>query len=206
MNNVFAPHLPEHCKEKYFRKSGYQGLVVGVAKCYTRKKRVAIDIGAHVGLWTMQLLDEYMGFGHVYAFEPDPLNCECFKKNVTEHATLFEIALGSCVGRASLLRFDGNSGATECHIDPNGEINVSVLDNFITKIPDVDLIKIDAQGMDFDVLLGGVHMIMMHRPLIVIECVMNDTFDRRVPKFLECLDYFEIAHIDKDFVFKAKKR
>jgi len=45
----------------------------------------ALDIGAHVGIWSRQLVTK---FHNVYAWEPIESNCECLRKNVPE-VTIF---------------------------------------------------------------------------------------------------------------------
>ena len=44
-------------------------------------RRVALDIGAHVGLLSMQMAKDFTG---VVAFEPWDDNAECFDKNVED--------------------------------------------------------------------------------------------------------------------------
>ena len=40
---------------------------------------VALDIGAHVGIWSMRLAEK---FKRVHAFEPVPKHIECWKQNM----------------------------------------------------------------------------------------------------------------------------
>jgi len=46
---------------------------------YVRKYRTAVDIGAHCGLWAVQMVEH---FQHVISFEPVPEHRECYLKNV----------------------------------------------------------------------------------------------------------------------------
>ena len=50
---------------------------------------VALDVGAHVGIWSMRLAEK---FKRVYAFEPVPKHIECWKQNmqkfINEHSEL----------------------------------------------------------------------------------------------------------------------
>lgn len=56
------------------------------------KFRTAVDIGAHVGIWSKFLSGK---FNDVVSFEPSASNCEYFKKNTTglSNITLHQVAL-----------------------------------------------------------------------------------------------------------------
>ena len=46
-----------------------------------------MDLGANIGYYTLILAQLVGKSGHVYAFEPDPLNFEILSKNVKENNT-----------------------------------------------------------------------------------------------------------------------
>ena len=58
------------------------------------KKNVALDIGAHVGIWTRRLA---VDFNEVISFEPMKKHIECHKKNCEEfdNITLVEVAVSN---------------------------------------------------------------------------------------------------------------
>src|SRR3546814_1391783 len=49
------------------------------AMTFVKERRRAIDIGAHVGLWSFQMVHD---FRQVEAFEPMPVHRECWEKNM----------------------------------------------------------------------------------------------------------------------------
>src|SRR5688500_14433533 len=58
---------------------------------WIRQWRVAVDVGAHVGLWSMHMVRQ---FRHVHAFEPMAPFRVCFARNVqAENVLLYPIAL-----------------------------------------------------------------------------------------------------------------
>jgi hypothetical protein len=58
----------------------YQYHKLVAAMKFVRSFRVAINVGAHVGMWSMHLARR---FDHVFAFEPIPLHRACFTGNVS---------------------------------------------------------------------------------------------------------------------------
>ena len=88
------PNSDSHM-EQYFRAIGkpeYQPAHRATAVSYCDKFRVALVIGAHVGLWARDLTDR---FDTVFAFEPCPEYAELLTKNAPK-AVVHRYALGSC--------------------------------------------------------------------------------------------------------------
>lgn len=124
------------------------------------RRGLAIDIGAHRGIWTKRLSEV---FDNVMAFEP---NVEVYNRipdifNVTK----FNNALGSFSGKVSLKAGEKNTGQTHCIAGQ--DVDIFQLDAFSHRCP--DFIKIDVEGMEFDVLKGGKKIILAHKPFIMIE-------------------------------------
>lgn len=140
-----------------------------------RVRRTAIDIGAHVGLWSM-VLQKY--FTQVIAFEPVPAHIECFERNLEKvlvsknlpgkgHVQLLPCALGSETKLIKINAVPDNSG--NARVDPKGSVIVDQkrLDDFV--LPDVSFIKIDVEGYELDVVRGAERTIRTYRPVMVIE-------------------------------------
>ena len=76
---------------------------------HVSNRDVALDIGAHVGIWSMRLAQN---FKRVIAFEPVPKHIECWKKNMSNFiseqsewgniSTLETVALGHENGTATM--------------------------------------------------------------------------------------------------------
>lgn len=135
----------------------------------TEGSTVAIDIGAHVGLWSRILA---MHFDHVYAFEP--VFGSYFRKNVTEERVkLYEYALGNENKAVSLCVENTNSGNT--FIAPNTEltgqtyyhVEQKTLDTFAFAL--VDFIKIDVEGFEAAVIEGSIETLKRCKPLVMVE-------------------------------------
>lgn len=128
------------------------------------RHRVAIDIGSHVGLWAYNLCHI---FERVHAFEPVAEHRECFEANMTQHAnwTLHACALGDLERTVGMFTNPTSSG--DSWVKGDGDIQMLTLDGFT--IPEVDLIKVDAEGFEEKILRGAEQTLLKHRPLVVVE-------------------------------------
>lgn len=125
--------------------------------------RRALDIGAHVGLWSRDLVKI---FGEVWAFEPHPEHRQCLEKNVTaENLRIFPWAVGEREGTCDLEIYPGRSGHT--HRKQGTAVRLVSLDDL--NIDAVDYIKIDVEGFEYEVLVGAEQLIRKHRPRMCIE-------------------------------------
>lgn len=162
------------------------------------RRRCAVDVGGHVGLWSMHFGDL---FERVEAFEPLPEHWRLFEVNLNNNRRvhLHPIGLGSAPGEISLVVDPLNTGNTHMlddesdfeaeermslaerkrlHInaDDGGihieHVRVAMLDSF--NFPNVDLIKIDVEGAELEVVKGARKTILRCRPMMIIEQKGND--------------------------------
>lgn len=157
------------------------------------RRRVAIDVGAHIGLWAMHLTEM---FHYVECFEPVPLHRDLFVENVrpgkwglisdpngmeAAHdngrvVNLWQTGLGAEDGSITLdwnPKDTGNTHAVAGKIKFQGiEVEIRTLDSY--GFEDVDFIKIDVEGFEMEVVKGARDTIIRNRPLIVVEQKGND--------------------------------
>lgn len=171
VNGVYLPDGDTHFAEFFSRGSDrqYQGekIAAGVRACKQDRRRLALDIGAHVGLWSRPLAD---AFDSLRAFEPVPEHCECWEANMrgVDNATLHPVALAKVSGSLAFEPAGANSGNWRVG-DGTGRLQFQAftLDEF--GFQDVDFIKIDAEGYEYNILLGGEATIRKQRPVVVVE-------------------------------------
>lgn len=169
-------HFPKMLK-KSIDKGGpaeYQYQVRDRSLSHTKNRRVAIDVGANVGLWSRSLCDN---FETVIAFEPVAMFHECLQINVNRPNLILEtVALGDQNTTARMNITEGNTGHT--HIDPasvgQGDTLVKTLDSF--DYPTVDYIKMDCEGFEYRVIQGGLETIRRCRPVVVLEQKPHDMY------------------------------
>jgi FkbM family methyltransferase len=176
-------HFPKMLK-KSVDKGGpaeYQHKVRDLSIQLCKNRRVALDVGANVGLWTRSLVQH---FDSVIAYEPVLMFHECLTKNVTApNLLLHSIALGNENTTANMNITEGNTGHT--HIDPNsmgqGTTTVRTLDSF--DYEHIDYIKLDCEGFEYRVLQGAANTVTRCRPVIVIEQKPHDAYSSQYGQF-----------------------
>lgn len=125
---------------------------------------VMLDVGANIGTHSIY----YAQFGHVHAFEPNPIAFECLKHNLRDaDATLYNLAVGATEHNISLSpQKDGNPGAI--YTIPGDDIPVITIDSLC--LEECNFIKIDVEGDELAVLSGAMNTIFRCKPIICIEC------------------------------------
>ena len=135
--------------------------------------RNAIDVGAHVGFWTIQMAKR---FRMVHAFEPIAQFATCWKANVdAKNVKLYECALGEGHGLVKLRVDPADSGGT--HVNAVGPdviddgtapcARVMPLDDF--DFEQVDFIKVDCEGFEHRVLEGARSTLKRWKPVVIVE-------------------------------------
>ncbi|HEX2133936.1 MAG TPA: FkbM family methyltransferase, partial [Actinophytocola sp.] len=140
---------------------------------------VFVDIGAHIGYFTVRALGRVGVEGAVYAVEPWAPVRELLARNVAANVapevaarlTLVEGAAWDADGPLRLaLSADGNTG--DNRIDPTGGVEVPGLRlDGLAGIADrrVDVVKCDAQGRDQRALAGMTSLLAASRPHVLTE-------------------------------------
>lgn len=168
------------------------------------KDAMVLDVGANIGIHTLALAEK-ASEGEVWAFEPlrflHQILCANVVMNGFTNVRVFQCALGRepAVLPMAEISFDNPDcyGGFELrkYLDTSEKsregILVSTLDSLGLK--DIDLIKIDVDGMDEDVLRGGFKTIFECRPYLYVEV---DDKDRRqgLIGFMRTLGYELFEH------------
>ncbi len=144
----------------------YQGGKYRRALKHVKQLRIAIDIGAHIGLWTYQMIHD---FNCVEAFEPMPEHRECWNENIKFNARMNPFALGADEKFVSVkTRTKDSSGDTGVDPDGNGTVvQQRTLDSF--NFNNVDFIKIDCEGYELFVCQGARETLIRCKPVIIVE-------------------------------------
>jgi FkbM family methyltransferase len=118
---------------------------------------VFIDIGAHIGYYTV-LAARLTGYaGLVIAFEPEPGNFELLLANVAlnrlPNVVCFPLAVSNVNGKKRLFLSEDNTGDHRLAPPagsnrPDLDVRVVRLDEFTALPPTVDFVKIDVQGAE----------------------------------------------------------
>lgn len=131
------------------------------------RRRWAVDVGAHVGLWTKLIAKDFEG---VLAFEPIHKFAECWHRNMAgiPNVALLEVGLGTHTHLSSFKVEAGNSGATHQDVvDGNATGLMVALDDL--QLAGLDFLKIDVEGYELDALIGAQETVREFRPLVCVE-------------------------------------
>lgn len=145
----------------------YHKYAAAMNLCPPDRRRLAVDVGAHVGLWSYYMARD---FQQLAAFEPMPLHGDCWMINMDgiKNAVLQRVALGANKGKVRVeTRTENSSGDTGIVPAGVGDINQCRLDDY--RFTDLDFLKIDTEGYEYDVLRGGAETVMRCKPVIVVE-------------------------------------
>ena len=153
---------------------------------YVKQFRTYIDIGAHDGDTCIDLVDT---FQRVYAFEPNPESIKAIPDTIKK----FPFALGNKKEELVLTIPDNGynnnkHGSIVRHQSGIRQYSVSVrtLDGFEFK--EVDLIKIDVEGMELQVLEGSMQTLMKWRPVVLFEN-KRSRYNKKLVDFFNEINY-----------------
>lgn len=162
-------HLPQHMARRPRRVDGkptYQYHKLEAALAHVRRWRSAVDVGAHVGLWSMHLARR---FETLHAFEPVAAHRACFRRNVlARNVVLYGTALGAERGRVALApALSGHSGSTAVQPGVAGKVALARLDDW--GLEAVDFLKLDCEGYELFTLQGAEATLRRCHPVVIVE-------------------------------------
>ena len=136
--------------------------------------QTVVDVGACIGYYTLIMSQIVGSDGKVYAFEPDPDNYETLLKNTEgyDNIVCVNAAVSKADGKGKLSLSKSNLGDHRLGFNGNDRESVDVdvvsLDEYFArrgKKVKVDFIKIDAQGVEGDVIKGAKQLIKRSKGL-----------------------------------------
>lgn len=143
-----------------------------------------LDVGAHVGFYTLLGSRLVGGDGRVWAFEPDPTNAHHLREhariNRLSNVHVEEAAVAAAEGTA---RFGGGSGSGTGRLTEAGEVAVRTvaLDPLCARHGlDPSAIKIDVEGAETAVIEGATETIGRARPVIFLSTHGREVHERSV--------------------------
>ena len=139
--------------------------------------KTVVDVGANTGAWALSVLGKVPAVDRLIVFEPNPAAFESLRRNLSGMPSVVysQKALGDKRGSlsfwcapdagelSSLVKEHAPRGSTEVRVA------VSTLDEEVDRlgVQHIDLLKIDAEGYDFRVILGSRRLLDEHRISII---------------------------------------
>jgi FkbM family methyltransferase len=171
----------------WFGVQGYEGLLSSVWEELCRKSVNVLEIGANLGLFSC-IGARSMQKGKYTAVEPLPAAASVLRKNLARNIPAspllsVEIVEAAAVSdpSARVARINVPNDGRDIPVGSHLTEGVEIKDRKrrseveITAIPfcdlarDRDLIKIDAEGIEYELLAGAMGRLVEHRPTIVVE-------------------------------------
>ena len=155
-----------------------------------------IEVGSNIGSHTLAL-SKIVNRGIVYAFEPQNVvfqnlcanmsinsitNCLCFqtalsdKKEEELYFNNYNFNTEQNFGAMSFLRNKKSNTTVKA--------NVESLDNIFPDLQSLKLIKADAEGMEINIIQGGIDLIKRTKPFLYLE---NEVYFKRSKDLIELL-------------------
>lgn len=168
-----------HVYGRFFEIDELQTLkdVVGTDKTIVE---VGANIGNHLAFYA-----QHMNSRKIFPFEPNPDSIDLLNRNIKANGLEsvvdtrgIGIGAGAQHGQFSVvLPIENNLGAARLSADEAGQLEVFPLDERLDGEA-VDFIKIDVEGMEFEVLEGAAKLIERNRPILMVEVFRN-----KIPAF-----------------------
>jgi FkbM family methyltransferase len=181
--------------------------------------QTVFDIGAHKGGYLYFILKKTGSNGKVYAFEPQSLLYNYLVKikrilnwtNVTiEHMALSDKEDKTTLYIPENRNEPSSPGATIVEpkikkgIEKTEEVLTGTLDSYCAKHNlHPDFLKIDVEGNELPIFMGGAETLKKHKPKIFVECEVRHVGRERVLetfRYLQSLGYNGSFIRDTDFV------
>lgn len=189
----------------FYRKHSNRG-IVEVMERYLRPGDIVLDVGAHIGEYTLVASKLVGPQGQVHAIEPQPHAAAIIAMNARlnglENIKIHECALGDREGTMPF-KWDSRSwGGLLVSGEKDGNLMVQciTLDQFCRReqLAYVRLVKIDAAGNERAVLQGGASLFCSAQPPVVL-CklyhpeVVRDRFGYEAREIVELLQSWGYA-------------
>lgn len=155
-----------------------------------KEGNTCFDIGANIGLMTLNFAKQVGEAGQVIAFEPHPDISKCLEENIAKNkmsgrVRFFNYGLSNYIGVGTLHGIDNsapNRGMSSLvpanlhGLSQKIEVTIVTLDRFVTdhKIDKIDFIKIDIQGAEGLLLQGATETLTRFSPFLMIEIAPDD--------------------------------
>jgi len=157
-------HPPDRdCVTPSMANGTYESFELGIICQWIRPGDTVVDVGAHVGYYTMAMAREVGPRGRVYAFEPDPVNFAILEENLKRNSLrdrviTFQKAVMDEESSWELNKGHFNTGDNRLFRKGTGNFSTvsSVrLDDVVPAGTAVNFIKYDTQGREPFVIRGA---------------------------------------------------
>ena len=156
---------------------------IALARSLLKPGDVAIDVGAHIGFFTLHMAAAVGHAGRVYAFEPLDANADLLERSITENRfddrVLFRRSAAGATSGTATLTFPAETlnsggayllrrGSPPLTGNQKKTVPLVALDALEIQRP-VRFIKMDVEGAEPQVIRGATRLLKDDRPVILSE-------------------------------------
>lgn len=155
----------------------YERFITEVFYKEVKSKMTVIDVGAHIGYYSLLSAKLVGEKGRVFAFEPDPRNFSLLSKNIEvngyKNIVLEQKAVSSESGITKLYiceeasiynrTYDPGDGSKFIEVE-----SISLDDYFKSRNDKIDFIKIDVEGSEYSVIQGMINLLEKNINVIIV--------------------------------------
>ena len=181
----------------------WDGETVEIIRRFVGSGHICMDVGANVGSLSLALAQRTGSMGKVFAFEPGPLLARRFQRNVQFNPRFHDIIILNEVGLSDKegklfwnedMENRGNAGL----LGRSGQqVDVTTVDRFVQSncLQKLDFVKIDVEGMEFEVLSGGLETWQRFEPILyfetmhAVESILKKPLFRNIQGMLQAIGY-----------------
>jgi FkbM family methyltransferase len=175
--------LADHVIGLNIVRGGYETEEIAWVRRLLKPGDVGLDVGAHIGFFTMHMAAMVGPSGRVYAFEPFDENAELLERSVAENrfgerVVFTRAAVGAASGSATLTFAAETLNSGGAYLLRDGiapltgniarQVPLVALDQLTLPHP-VRFIKMDVEGAEPQVLRGAERLLTSDRPVILSE-------------------------------------
>jgi FkbM family methyltransferase len=157
---------------------------------------VVLDIGAHKGFFAKLCIDK--GCKQIHCFEPEPKNFESLVKNLKDYSFVqcYDIALWNKNDERDLYFVPGENTGMHSFYQKGTPIKVKTigLDNLLTKVPKISLLKIDVEGSEFEILMKSKYLFKVEKIVGEYHDDLTDRTSEDLFRYLKSMR-FEIKKV-----------
>jgi FkbM family methyltransferase len=205
--NLLKIHVPRD-HYQYFCRIGKGDFLPGheshiVGRFTPKEGDTVIDIGAHIGRYTIPSSKKVGNTGKVVAIEADPENFELLKRNIALNKLTNVLPLNYAVfstttrmklyEQSASAKYNSLMLARAAKTKNYVEVNADTLDNILklNEVNQVNWIKIDVEGAEFEVLKGSAETLFGEDLSLFIEIhnIEDPSHYNNIVDFLKSRNY-----------------
>lgn len=194
--------LAKPTQRSIFFEKEYEPRVVHLLRKHLLPGYTFVDVGAHVGYFSLMASNLVGPSGRVLSFEPDAANYERLRQHVVrnekQNIAVLKLALSDKSGEMKFLINPFNDGGHSLESFPGYQalraenVRTATLDDvLVNRFPGlpIHLLKIDVEGHQLHVLKGMRRTLQAYSPKLIVEIGSNERGEKATFEFLATEGY-----------------